>query len=82
MVKNDLLVIQTHERETRGRHTCQEVRKKLGDMLRDCEADESYACRPDPRPVALNEKTTEGNKSKAYRFIDSIDLPEATGCSV
>ncbi|KAE9363830.1 hypothetical protein N431DRAFT_390007 [Stipitochalara longipes BDJ] len=82
MVKDDLLVIQTHDRETRGRPTSQEVLKKLGDMLRNCEASESYACKSAPRLNALDEKAAEGNKSKGYRFIDSIDLPEATGSPV
>lgn len=76
MIKNDLLVIQTHDPETRGRPTSQEVRKKLGDMLRNCEASESYACKPTLRLDASDEETTEGNKSKVYRRIDLVDLPE------
>jgi serine/threonine protein kinase len=79
MVRDDLLVIQTHDRETRGRPTSQEVRKKLGDMLRNCEDDESYACKSAPHPFPLKEKVMEGSKSKGYLYIDYIDLPEATG---
>ena len=84
MVKDDLLVIQTHDRETRGRPTSQEVCKKLGDMLRNCEANDSYsyACKPAPRLDAVDEKSTAGHRSRGYRWIDSVDLPEATSPGV
>ena len=81
MVKEDLLVIQTHDRKTRGRPTSQEVRKKLGDMVRNCETDESYACKSDPRLNISNEEPAARNKSKGFTFIDIVNLPEATGYS-
>jgi hypothetical protein len=64
MVKDDLLVIEKHDRETRDRHTSQEVHKKLGDMLRDCETNEYYACKPAPRLDAVNERAMEGHHSR------------------
>jgi hypothetical protein len=77
MVKNDLLVIQTHDRETRGRPTCQEVHAKLCNMLRNCEAKEDYACDPCPRLDDADEQNTPGDHSKEYRWIDTVNLPEA-----
>ena len=82
MVKDDLLVIKTHDRETRDRKTCQEVHKKLRDMLKNCEADEGYACAPAPRLNAVDGKAAEGHKSRRYRLIDSVDLPEAASTAV
>lgn len=80
MVKDDLLVIKTHDRETRGRKTCQELHKKLRDMLKNCEADKNYACEPAPHLDAVDEKATEGHRSRGYQWIETVDLPEAT-CS-
>jgi hypothetical protein len=77
MVKNDLLVIQTHDRETRGRHTCQEVEAKLCEMLRNCEAGEKYACEQMPSLDAVDGKAVEGHYVREYRWIDTLNLPEA-----
>jgi hypothetical protein len=49
MVEKDLLVVEKHNRETRDRITSQEVHKDLGDMLRDCQQNENYACEPAAR---------------------------------
>ena len=78
MVKDDLLVIETHDSKTRGRKTSQEVHKKLSDMLKNCEADKDYACKPAPHLDAVDEKTTEEYQSREYRWIETFDLPEAT----
>jgi hypothetical protein len=64
MVKDDLLVIEKHDRETRDRHTSQEVDKRLRDMLHDCETNEDYACKPAPRLDAVNEIAMEGHRSR------------------
>jgi hypothetical protein len=77
MVQNDLLVIQTQDRETRGRPTCQEVHAKLCKMLHHCETKEEYACDPAPRSDALDGKSREGHHTKGYRWIDTVNLPEA-----
>jgi hypothetical protein len=77
MVKNDLLVIETHDRETRGRPTCQEVHAKLCNMLRNCETKEGYACEPCPRVDDADEKTTKGHHGTEYKWIDTKNLPEA-----
>jgi hypothetical protein len=53
MVEKDLLVVEKHNRETRDRITSQEVHKNLGDMLRDCQHKENYACKSAPRMYAV-----------------------------
>jgi hypothetical protein len=82
MVKNDLLVIQTHDRETRGRPTCQEVEAKLCEMLRKCEATEKYACEQMPRLDAVDGKAMEEHHVREYRWIDTVNLPEAGSLSL
>jgi len=78
MVKDDLLVIKTQDRETRGRKTCQEVHKKLVDMLKNCEDDSGYACDPAPRLIVVDGEASEGHRRRCYQLIDSIDSPKAT----
>jgi hypothetical protein len=77
MVKNDLLVIKTDDREQRGRKTCQEVLAKLCSMLRKCEDGEKYACKRAPRLDIAVGKVVDGRRRREYRYIDTVNLPEA-----
>lgn len=79
MIKNDMLVIKKPCSETRGRHTSQEVYRKLWDMFRNCEVEDGYACEPAPRPNAMDGKAVEShknNQTEGYQWSDSIELPE------
>lgn len=77
MVKNDLLVIETDDLDKRGRKTCVEVLAKLCKMLRKCEDDNKYACEPVPPLDAVGRKVVDGRQRRGFRYIDTVNLPEA-----
>jgi hypothetical protein len=77
MVKNDLLIIETNDLNKRGRKTCVEVLVKLCKMLRNCEDDNIYACEPVPPLDPVGRKVVDGHQRRGFRYIDTLNLPEA-----
>jgi hypothetical protein len=72
-----MLVIQTHDRKTRGRLSSEQVLANLTTMLQKCEADEKYACKPISRLDTVSMIPEGGHQRAPYILIDTVNLPEA-----
>ena len=44
-----MMIVKPNDANIRGRLNCEEVDRKLLEMLRNCKADEDYASKPAPR---------------------------------